>query len=176
MENVFVAGFTISAPSELPSAGKIDLSVRKYNANGKELWTRRFDASDLGLASLISPVAVDGSGNVFAVGSTLKTFPGQRGPDGAAALMRRYDTNGNELWTRQFGPNEEAVAITVNGMGSVWVAGNTFGTFPGQRRAENLDAFVRQYSANGKELWTRWFGTNGDDSASAITVDGLGNI
>ena len=39
------------------------------------------------------------------------------------------------------------------------------GTLPGQTTAGGIDAFVRKYDPNGTEMWTRQFGTAGDDFA-----------
>src|SRR5262249_29976009 len=54
-----------------------------------------------------------------------------------------YDAAGTELWTRQFGTaaNDGAPGIAVGASG-VYVAGVTFGTFPGQTSAGGSDAFV----------------------------------
>ena len=85
--------------------------------------------------------AVDGAGNVYVAGSTSGTFPGQANAGFADAFVRKYDANGNELWTRQFGTSSYDIAfgISVDASG-VYVVGETNGTFPGQTSAGDDDA------------------------------------
>jgi Bacterial Ig-like domain (group 3)/SdrD B-like domain/Beta-propeller repeat len=170
--NVYVVG-DLPETGALPgqtSAGGSDAYLRKYDAAGTELWTRQFgtDADDQAFA-----VAADDSG-VFVAGLVGGTLPGQAGA-GSDAFVRKYDLDGNELWTRQFGSTgfDQASGIAVGATG-VYVAGLTSGTLPGQTSAGNFDAFVRKYDAAGNELWTRQFGTADVDGASGISVDASG--
>ena len=114
--------------------------VRKYDANGTELWTLRpADCSPRDLAA-------DASG-VYVVGTTGGALPGQTSAGEVDAVVRKYDVNGTELWTRQFGSpaNDSAFGVAVAG-GSIYVVGS-------MRDALSL-RFVRKYDANGTELWT----------------------
>lgn len=74
-------------------------------------------------------------------------------------------------WTRQFGSTggEIARGIGVDAAGNVYVAGDTNGTFPGQTSAGGVDGWVRKYDANGTVLWTRQFGTSGNDLVGAFS-------
>ena len=114
-------------------------------------------APSCGLASLerqllmrANGVAVDASGSIYVAGTTEGTLPGQNNAPGAGdAFLRKYDANGTELWTRQFGTPkfDDALAVAVDASGSIYVAGRTFGAFPGQNYAGGADAFVRKYDA-----------------------------
>src|SRR5262249_36565624 len=81
---------------------------------------------------------------------------------------------GNIDWLRQFGAPGLDFARGVAADGSVYVAGNTFGTLPDQTHAGAEDAFVRKYDAAGNVLWTRQFGTAGSDQANGVAVDATG--
>lgn len=84
--------------------------------------------------------------------------------------MRKYDHDGNEVWTRQFGSSfgDIAQGVSVNVTG-VFVAGATFGSLPGQVSAGSLDAFVRKYDHDGNEVWTTQFGTSHGDIVLAVS-------
>src|SRR5205814_9915692 len=134
--------------------------VRKYDADGNELWTRQFGAPSVqyGGGAAVASVAVDASG-VYVVGGTTGILPGQSvaGPilGFADAFVRKYDANGNELWTHQFGGvdnlNDFATSVAVDASG-VYVAGSVTGTLPGQTSAGGGDdAVVRKYDATGHE-------------------------
>src|SRR5262249_2224271 len=124
-------------------------------------------------------VAVHGS-NVYVAGFLSGTFPGQVNAGGPSdAFLRAYDTDGNELWTRQFGSAalDAANSIAADDT-AVYVGGETDGVLPGQTSAGGRDAFVRKYDLVGNEIWTRQFGSaNGfqsTDTASSIAVDASG--
>ena len=156
-----------------PAQLRDDAFVRKFDANGKELWTRQIGtATDVD--DQIRGIALDGTG-VYVAGSTADVLPGQTSAGNADAFVRKYDPEGKELWTRQFGTSsfDQARGIAVHASG-VYVAGLTAGTMPGQTSAGAHDAFVRKYDASGKELWTRQFGTRNLEDVSGIAADESG--
>ena len=99
-------------------------------------------------------------------------LPGQTWAGGDDAFVRKYDREGNEVWTRQFGTstNESAHGVSVNSFG-VYVAGWTHGIFPGQNSAGGVDAFVRKYDYTGTEIWTNQFGTPTNDWVYGVSLD-----
>ena len=80
---------------------------------------------------------MDSSG-VYLAGYLLGTFPGQTSAGLFDAFVRKYDANGNEVWTRQFGTSgtDEAHGIAVGSSG-VYVVGRTLGSLPGQTGQES---------------------------------------
>jgi hypothetical protein len=156
--NVFVAGQTNGALPGRTNAGNADAFVRMLDSNGNEIWTHRFgtSANDAALT-----VFVDPSGNVYVAGFTQAIITGSKffGGNGDA-FLRKLDSNGNELWTRQFGSLLfERVFAIVGDNASVYLAGQVNGTLPGQTSAGGFDAFVKKYDAAGNEIWTQQFGT-----------------
>lgn len=153
------------------AAGGFDAYVRKYDGNGNELWTRQFGSSAFDSAY---GAAGDPTG-LYVVGSTSGSLPGQTSLGTGDAFVRKYDTSGNEVWTRQFGSSDgDAASGVAADATSVYVAGYTTGTLRGQTRFGATDAFVQKYDANGNEQWTRQFGTAGADLADNVTVDATG--
>jgi hypothetical protein len=174
---VYVAGITAGALPGLTSAGAHDAFVQKYDAAGKEVWTRQFGAAKL---EDVAGIAVDDSG-VYVVGTTLGVLPGQTGVGSADLFVRKYNGDGKELWTRQFGTAEydQARAATVYSA-SIYVTGWTLGTLAGQVAQGLHDGFVIRLNADGATTGIRQFGSpNLDDplgisvSASGIYVAGL---
>src|SRR4029453_16033184 len=64
-----------------------------------------------------------------------------------------------------------AVAATAS---TIFVAGSTDRALNGQHHRAGFDAFVRAYGLGGNVLWTREFGSIGDDRALALAVNGGG--
>jgi hypothetical protein len=114
---------------------------------------------------------------VLVVGGAAGTLAG--GDALQNVFVRKYDSDGTELWTRVFraGTSDVGYGVAVDGGGNVFVGGGTyFGVFPGQTGANYTDAFVRKYDASGAELWTVQFGTNGSEYVRRAAVDSNGGV
>ena len=87
--------------------------------------------------------------------------------------MRKYDSNGNEQWTRQFGTGDQdqASGVTVDASG-IYVTGRTGGALV--QPAQGTDVFLRKYDASGNVVWTRQFGSPGSDLVNAVAVNATG--
>jgi hypothetical protein len=169
---VYVVGFTDNTLPGQTSEGSRDAFIRKYNSDGDEIWTRQFGTSDNDEARGVS---VDSSG-VYVVGETQGTFSGQSDEGGLEAFIRKYNSDGDEIWTRQFGTSlqDNAFAVSAESSG-VYVVGITRGEFEGESSAGGFDAFIRKYNSDGDEIWTRQFGTSDDfDSANDVFADSTG--
>ena len=170
--SVYMSGVTRGALPGQSVSGDNDAFVRKYDTERNEVWTRQFGSSR---ADLPSGLAADASG-VYVAGRTWATLPGQASSWGESdAFVRKYDTQGNEVWTRQFGTSlrDEVNALVVDSSG-IYVAGATQGSLPGQTSAGGWDAFVRKYDADGNEVWTRQVGTSGWDFARVVAANANG--
>jgi len=156
-ESVFVVGDTGVCGEAL---------IRRYDREGTLIWDRRFGGADADYF-----VGVDADRTGIYVGGLTEYLDGSGDWD---ALAGMYDYEGGLIWMHQFGTDglDELEAVAVK-HGSVYVAGFTFGTLPGQTTAGSADIFVRKYEASGNEVWTRQFGTSGNDSASfrGLAVD-----
>src|SRR4030095_14562950 len=166
---VYLTGYTFGALPEQTSAGSADAFVRKYTTNGNEVWTRQF-----GTASFdggFGGISVGASG-VYVVGYTEGVFPGQTGANPPDAFVRKYDTGGNEAWTRQFGTPLNGLRLGISaGASGACVAGDTTGALPGETSVGDRDAFVRKYDTDGNEVLTSQFGTPTEDAGTGGAAD-----
>ncbi|MGH8991654.1 MAG: SBBP repeat-containing protein [Acidimicrobiia bacterium] len=173
--NAYVAGWTFGTLAGQRSAGMVDAFVRKYDAAGREVWTRQFGSAERDFARA---VAADGVGNAYVVGETWGSLPGQRSAGGYDAFVRRYDPAGTEVWTRQFGGGggEGAWGVAIDPAGGAYVVGTTRAALPGQAPAGGFDAFVARYDAAGNQVWAAQFGTPGDEGGHGVALDPSGNV
>jgi hypothetical protein len=171
----YVVGWTFGTLPGQVSAGTVDAFIRKYDPTGGELWTRQFGGWERDFARA---VAADQAGNTYVVGETWGTLPGNISAGGYDAFVRKYDTAGNEVWTRQFGGGggEGAWGVALDQAGNAYVVGTTRAALTGQSPAGGFDAFVRRYDPAGNEVWTRQFGTEGDEGARGVALDARGNV
>ncbi len=99
-------------------------------------------------------VFVDSSGGVYVVGIVGGEFPGQTNEGGEFdAFIRKYNSDGDEEWTRQFGTSEVDFAngVSADSSGGVYVVGSTFGTFPGQTNVGGQDAFLAKFATDDED-------------------------
>ena len=146
--------------------------IRKYDPSGTELWTHEFTvAGNEGAYG----VAVNSTG-VYVVGDAAGISPNAQ-VDSSGFFnfwVRKYDANGNEQWTSQFGPGQQMRAAAVDGTGVYAVGNMGRGALPGQISSGGYDAFVKKYDLNGNPLWARQFGTGTADIPYGAGSDGNG--
>ena len=174
---VFAGGFTNGTlPGQTSSGGSYDAYVTQWSTSGTLQWTRQFGtASDdrvYGLASV-------GASSVAAVGVTSGALPTFTSAGSFDAIVRLYDGTGSALWTRQYGTDnyDGLLAVAADGLGHVYVGGNTLGSFAGYTNAGGNDAFISQLdAATGAVNWTFQIGTSGDEFGYGLGADSLGNV
>ncbi|MEO8211376.1 MAG: SBBP repeat-containing protein, partial [bacterium] len=168
--NVYVTGY-----SSLGRAG-VDFCTIKYNAKGHEEWVSYFS----GLGNIedsydeATSIATDGGGSIYVAGNSTG------GANGSDICILKYDESGNQVWASIFNGtangNDYAVSVKADKQGFVYVAGTTEGITTGK------DYFTAKYSKSGDPEWVETY--NGvekkflinDDEASALDVDGSGNV
>ncbi len=168
---VYVSGRTEDVLPGQSSAGGIDAFVRRYDHDGIEVWTQQFGTAGIDYAQ---GVALDG-GNLYVGGWTTGAFTGQTSSGGTDSYVRKMDLSGNETWTRQFGTVASDFGLDlVAGNSAVYISGWTGGALPGQSSPGGNDAYLRKYDDNGVEVWTRQFGSSGNDAVNGVTLDANG--
>jgi hypothetical protein len=166
----FVGGRTFGSLGG-PNAGELDAWLARYDSEGNQIWIRQFGTSaNEGLLAL----SADGVGGAFAAGGTEGNLGGPVIGSGDVWLAR-YDGAGTRTWLRQFGGfgGEQARALSPDGVGGVFVAGETNSILDGGH-AGGQDAWLARYDGAGNRAWLRQFGTLWFDSATGVAGDGVG--
>jgi PKD repeat protein len=173
--NVYIVGFTSSALSDQSYFGSNDAFLRKYDKSGIEQWTRQFGSSANDYAW---DVAIDPWGNVVVIGETFGALSNQTHLGGNDAFIKKIDTFGDELWTRQFGTNsyDAGNGVSIDSTGNIFIMGTTWGTFSGQAKHGSRDTYIRKYDSNGFLIWTHQFGTSESDYGLDVVSDDAGNV
>jgi hypothetical protein len=172
--NLYVIGQTSGELPGQKALGMIDCFVRRVDPAGHEVWTRQFGSPE---RDLPKGVGVDDAGNVYVVGQTFGTLPGQRSAGGWDAFIRKYSPAGDEVWTRQFGSGgaESAAAVRVDHAGNAYVVGGTRAALPGQTNIGDWDGFIVKFDPVGNTVWTHQFGTVNEDYAMAVALESDGD-
>jgi hypothetical protein len=182
------AGPAVFGTTVLPNLGANDIFMTQFI--GGKLLPGPF-ALGLGAAQMTSQAtAVDAAGDTYIAGS----FTGPAGFDpksaqtvagfgGTDAFVAKYDLTGALLWVKDLGGtgNDQANALVLDGSGNAYVAGYyqgsaTFGTVSLTGTAGATDAFVAKLDPSGNVVWANSGGGAGSNVASAVAVDGSGNV
>ena len=173
--------------------GSQDAFVTKISSDGSRLVYGTFlggSGMDHG-----SAIAVNGSGEAIATGSTFSTdFPVANAyqpssAGGQDAFVTRLSSDGTSLifstyWGGSGGSAsypEAGQGIALDGQGNVYVTGMTsspnFPMIQPQQASLNgwVDGFVSKFSAAGWPVYSTYFGGSGVDVSNAIAVDAGGN-
>jgi len=172
--NVIVAGGVSGALPDQAHAGERDAFVRKYDRFGSELWTRQFGSIESDHASALS---VDGLANIYVSGNTHGTLSGQESIGGVDAFLRKYNPQGTEIWTRQFGAIGTDVphAMTIDGADDLYVCGHTLGERT-KLTSGFMDVLLRKYDSAGNELYAQQFGSQSDDWCLGLAIDASNDL
>ncbi|HEY7335907.1 MAG TPA: hypothetical protein VH639_13555 [Bryobacteraceae bacterium] len=187
-DGVYILG--VSAPS--------NFFIRKTDANGNEIWTRRYKDATLGD---IEVAAADVTGVYFfgptpligarvvrkfdSAGNDLwthrldvtGTITGIA-PDGQGVYVaflgpnvsvRRLDLTGSEVWTREYGPTSYSTSIAADTSG-FYLSGVASNALSGQCYAGQGDVFLMRFGQFGDPLWTREFGAAGFDRRVQVSI------
>lgn len=154
--------------------GDFDAWLAKYSTAGALLWKRQLGTSRDDTSNAI---ATNISGELIIAGNTTGVLEGtNRG--GADVWLAKYDNQGNPLWKKQFGTQsaDSALGVAIDRSNFIYLAGFTEGRLNLRGASKPPDAWLAKLDNNGNTLWTKQFGSGGDDYASAIKVDLAGNI
>ncbi len=169
----YLAGQTVNALPGETFHGNVDGWIIKYDSSGKLAWSHEFGEP---FTDRVYGLSAGGSG-IYVVGSTSGVLGIQPLPAfDIDAFVRKYDANGNYIWTQQFGTidREEAFSAIADDTGVDVVGWARSGL--DIKTLGGADAFVRRYDAIGNPLWTFQTGSTNDDYGYGIALDADGSI
>jgi|GEM_PF-1602732 len=171
--NVYITGWTDGNLFGTNQGGK-DIFVAKLDNFGNLLsGSSNFNPAQFGTAGddHANAIAVDSSGFVTVVGGTSGSlYATNQGQDDLFVIA--FDPLGNVRWKQQIGTagDDEALGVTTDGLGSVYVTGTTSGNLDGNIGSGGYDMFVIKYDKSGSKLWSRLLGSSQTDAGTAATV------
>jgi len=176
--NIYTTGYTGGSFDGNTHSGNntfFDVFLAKFDASGNWQWTKQFGFSnnDEGRA-----VTTDRFGNVYITGYVRGALDGLPRPGTADVFIRKYDSNGNKLWSALFGSPDvdESFGIACDADGNVFVTGWCDGSIEGNPYLSNGDNFLVKYDTNGQRLWLKQWGTYNKDTGYSLATDVAGNV
>lgn len=157
-----------------------DAFVAKFSSTGSLIWSKQLGTQQVDSAD---GVAVDSQNNIYVIGSTSGSLFGTNNGVGSSdVFLTKYDGDGNQLWSKQFGGSYDTVkgssedlgeAIALDNQGNIYVGGMTDDLF--DPNTNGYDAFVAKLDPSGNILWGKQFGTEERDEVRSIRVDSTGD-
>jgi cysteine-rich repeat protein len=158
----FGAGVAVDADGNLLVAAtlsvdgqEVDISLRKLDPEGAEIWTHEYDDPTLHGDDVASAVVVDGTDAYLIGNSQIATTTDQ-------SWVRKLDTDGNELWTQTI-PGVEFTNGALDSAGNLVLAGLE------DDNPDNVNLWIGKYDPDFAEL-----GTTAYDGPSGSFDVGLG--
>jgi hypothetical protein len=173
---IYVAGTAGAITDEQPYAGAGDVLLMKFSSDGNRIWTRLTGSA---FEESTFSVSADTSGNIYVGGyTTAAILNSQNSAGGIDSFVIKYTSDGALQWTRLVGTsgNDYSVSLSADNSGSVYITGNAPAAIDGEPHEGAADIFLVKYQANGDRVWTRMWGSGGEDYADAVSVDNLGNV
>lgn len=132
-------------------------------------WGTEYD--DIG-----NSIKVDVNGNIYVAGITDGNLEGD-GKVKTDAFVTKLNSDFEILWTTHWkkASFESVGAMALDSEGNIYVTGCTDGEFGGSINAGKNDAYLVKLNNNGEILWTRQWGTSGEDHGFSVATDNLGN-
>lgn len=171
----------------LKSKGKTDALLVKLAGSGDIEWIKSFGGR---YEDTIMHVAVDLNGNVYVQGHFADTSDWGGKPLKAGGgsdndiVVAKYDTNGDHVWSKNFGNgfNDVAGGITVDRAGFVTIVGSfenkgpiSFGADDSHVSLGESDAYIARLDSAGVLQWAHTFGAEREDVAWGVASDAAGN-
>ncbi len=195
-EHVFVGGEFVdtleAGNSDVVSNGSSDGLLACYDPFGTLLWVTGVGGTG---TDYINDLAVDGAGNVLAIGYFQGTVDFDPGPNehlvsalgSDAMFLWKVSASGNLVWVRAWSgsSSENGLAVAVGAEDDIWIGGGYFedldldpgaGTVEVEAPSFEQNAFVVHLDMEGVFLFGGDFGGNGTDGVHDLKLDADGNV
>ena len=172
--NSYLVGATEGVLPNNNKLGNTDAFIAKYDAGGTQIWIKQFGSSESDQAKAIT---IDNN-NIYVTGYTYGSLSNNGNLGNEDAFIAKYNVNGTQLWTKQFGTSSTDFAgkINIDYSGNIYVMGTTEGSLPGISNLGQADAFIAKYDANGTQTWIKQFGSSAGELVAGIITDSSGNV
>lgn len=183
--NIYIAGSFVGTPDfgggPLSNAGSTDGFAMKLDSSGTYQWAKPLggpSADGTTSISVSSMVAVVGTyqtsmtvnGTTLTNAGTSQGYLVEFGLDGSAGFVKGFPGSGYS----------NPVSVVIDSGGNIVIAGSISGSADfgsGTAQTSSMgDAFLAKYTSSGAYLLSKVLGSSSNDQASAVAVDGSGNM
>lgn len=162
--NIYVTGISATDSSYN------DIVTVKYNNDGSELWSQRFDGPE-SLPDEGRHIALDAEGNVYTLGRIMSMTGGEN----CDWVLIKYNGDGVLLWSQIYGEPgadhwDQVNGLAVDNAGCPVVAGTYFDT------SAYYSCVIVKYNSDGVQLWDATCVVGTSSRPQGIALDSSGDI
>ncbi|WP_338870089.1 SBBP repeat-containing protein [Myxococcus stipitatus] len=176
-DTLYVSGYTGGSFANGGNPNNYDVVVALYDTGGNLYWLNQYGTAKSDIAR---GIAVTNDHQVYVVGNTSGPFGDSSTPEsGTDLFLMKLNILGVQQWVRKDNTSEleDARGVAVGADGSIYVVGETFGSFSGgPANNGTVDVFVAKYSSVANQLWTRMIGGSQPDYAFGVAVAADGTV
>ena len=174
--NAYLYGYAETTMPGSESMGGRDMFVLKYDSDGDLEWSKNFGRENTDTAS---EFLIGEDDTLYLIGQTTSEWetPVANGDDGDLLILA-IDTEGEELWARQYGssrqewPWDAKLDATT---GDIYIVGYSDGDLIGDPRGGS-DGFILALDGEGYWLWADAITTPATDFATTVTQKDDGSL
>jgi hypothetical protein len=187
----YLATLMVTDNSGATASSSVTITIEEATpASGAYRWANHYGGA--GATAVSYSTAVDASGNVVIAGVFWGTVnmggANMTSAGGSDIFIAKYSATGAHLWSKRFGgpSDESAQSVAVDAAGDIILSGSFKGTvnFGGSPLTayyngfgtQTTDAFFVKLDPSGAHLWSKGFGSFGNDVAYSIATDAGGNV
>jgi hypothetical protein len=188
-----VAGFeyftTTGCHQQTYGGSSTDFFLIKYNATGVRLWGTFYGGSSDEIPNQGQKLALDGSGNIYMIGSTFSTnnIATSGSINGNAdGFVAKFNPNGVRQWAKYIGTSaaDSIEGVAADASGNVYITGYTMSSSglatPNAYQTSNNgihnSMFAIKLNGSGTAQWGTYIGGNIDDAGYGIAVDANSSV
>lgn len=154
--NLYVTGLTGDSHH-----GQIsNILLLKVDSNGEELWHQSYGSDS---EDDIFDIAIDSQNDIYICGTTKGDLDGTTLIKFTDSFITKYSTDGNRLWTKNFGQNysDYAKNLFIDIDDLLYVSGSISGVG---------DIYLTKYNTDGTQVWYKTYPTNNFEYAANISL------
>lgn len=170
--HLYVSGRTYGVMPNNSSFGNADIFVSKITDKGELLWTSQIGTDTL---DSVSSMVQDSKKMLYLVGRTSSSFEGATSMGGTDAFVMKISSNGEVIWTNQYGTegSDEAIAIKIDSNDDIIFVGNQWKSNVVMEQGDIIhlsNIFIQKISSDGNALWRKLIGSSQSAGANSLTL------
>ena len=186
IKNIYFAGQTGNDLNGYENNGSVDIFLKVFDEDGNELWAKLYGTEK---PDVIKSIIFDDKDNIFIAGYTIGAFEGKENGNSDCSLelslncedifFLKLNPDGDVVHTEQYGSDhhDAAKAMAFDSKGNLFVVGYTRGELDGNSFTVNYcdpypcsDVFLSKFDNKLNKLWTKTYGTEGENYAESIYI------
>ncbi len=173
--SLYLSGMREAVVDPFTGAGIGRMFIARHSPDGTEVWRRQWGSFD---SNHPSSAVTTSDGTTYVTGWVYGTVGDNENKGFSDIFLSRFDQDGTERWSIQWGSGliDAAYGVAATTSGWLYVTGLTYGVIEEGTVPGGNDIFLSKATTGGGVAWTRQWGSSGEDRSYALSTDAEGNL